>query len=177
VVRTLHLPEDLKLCRDDCAGRFFCSHVVAVRGYVNTRPRRDGVRPRRLFPTCGAVTRPFMTSQNCHCKTLLSVTYLPIRLLAVYLFPSLYDCPEQSGLSLSSDAYSTLAGQEILRRLRYLMIHYRCYTSPLVVSYPDYPSQCDDVCNTYNIWGSVCFTKSTNSRLYQVMNWFLLYRK
>jgi hypothetical protein len=177
VVRTLHLPEDLKLCGDDCTERVLYSHVVAVRGYVNTRPRRDGVRPRRLFPTCVAVTRPFMTSQNCHRNTLLSVTYLPIRLLAVYLFPSPYDCTEQLGLSFYSDAYSTLAGQEILRRLRYLMIHYCCYTSPLVVFSPDNPSQCDDVCNTCNIRGSVCFTKSTNSRFYQVINPFLLHRK
>ena len=64
VVRTLHLPEDFKLCGDNCSGRVLCSHVVAVRRYVNTRPRRDGVRPRRLFPTCGAVTRPFLTSQS-----------------------------------------------------------------------------------------------------------------
>jgi len=185
LVRTLHLPEDLKLCGDDCVGRVLCSHVVAVRGYVNTRPRRDGVRPRRLFPTCGAVTRPFMTSQHCHSNTLLSVTYLPIRLLALYLFPSSYNCIKQLGLSLSSDSYSTLTGQEILRRLRYRTIHYRCYTSPRVVSNTDNPSQCDDVCNSQcddvcnicNVRDSVCFTKSTNSGFYHVMYRFQLHRK
>jgi hypothetical protein len=112
VARTLHLPEDLKLCGDNCAGRTLCSHAVAVRCYVSTRPRRDGVRPRRLFPTCGAVTRPFLTSQHCHCNALLSVTYLSIRLLALYLFPSCDNCIEQLRLSFSSDACSTLAPRD-----------------------------------------------------------------
>jgi hypothetical protein len=149
VVRTLHLPEDLKLCGDDCAGRVLSSHVVAVRGYVNTRPRRDGVRPRRLCPTCGAVPRPVMTSPHCHSNTLLSVTYLTIRLLTLCPFRLSYNCIEQLSnlmmLSLSSDAYSPLAGKEILRRLRYLMIYYRCYMSLHVLSNPDNPSICDDV--------------------------------
>jgi len=139
--------------------------------------RRDGVRPRRLFPTCGAVTRPFLTSQHCHCNTLLSVTYLPIRLLALYFFPSSDNCIEQLRLSFSPDTHSTLAGQEILRRLWYRVTYYRCYTNPRVVSNPDNPSQCDDMCNTFNVRDSVYFTKSTNSGFYQVMNRFLFHRK
>ena len=46
-----------------------------------------------------------------------------------------------------------------------------------MVSNPDNPSQCDDVCNTFNVRDSVYFTKSTNSGFYQVMNRFLLHKK
>jgi hypothetical protein len=82
VVRTLHLPEDLKLCGDDCAGRFLYSHVVAVRGYVNIRPRRDDVRPRRLYEYSSVSRRretsPAISGLWCCNTPLHDVTKLPL---------------------------------------------------------------------------------------------------